>query len=81
MPWSPWTVIEGELESEIDFESTTSILNTLGKLGWELVGPPEISRHAIAHRVFNQASGRPDIELDGTWVTGYMYFFKRRLAQ
>jgi hypothetical protein len=80
-PWGVWTLTYGLKSEELEIPDGKSVLNFLGEQGWELVGPPEITRMTGVWGAFNHTTGKKDHYVDWAQPIGYSYYFKRELDE
>ena len=78
-PWSAWYLTSNLESKELEVPQGMSVLNFMGTQGWELVGPPEVTRMTGVTAAFNHTSGEKDNYIDWAQPFGYTYYFKREL--
>lgn len=67
--------------SELEVPDGKSVLNFMGEQGWELVGPPDVTRMTAVTSAFNHVSEKQDHYIDYADTVGMTYIFKRELGE
>ena len=79
-PWTGWVAGAGGRSEKLEIGDDESVLDIMGSRGWELVGPPEVTRWAQTSASFNHVSGLIDSYIDLGSAISYTYYFKREVT-
>ncbi len=80
-PWSAWTKSYGGQSEKLEVPENQSVLNLLGAEGWELLGPPEVTKMTGVVAAFNHSSGQKNHYIDWAQPYAYTYYFKREIER